>query len=383
MSDIKWTNDKVKLGDLQPWEYNPRHSTEKQAERITESERLFGQVETLAIGPDNECYNGHQRLGAWLAEYGPDFEIEVRRSSRKLDDQERQALTVVLHAGAVGSWDWDTLASWDTDILQGFGFDEDLLKGWQQDTFALGDLLASENGQEAGKDTEPQIDKAEKLREKWQVEVGQMWQLGEHRLICGDCTDKAVVDRVMGGERASFTAIDPPYIGREDLFETDGLLDFLNSIDLSVSFVFWPANFEYPLSYDSIHIWHKSVPIHPDSKIGNVAGHQFERIYTKGIGKKCTVIREAAIMPNFAAVSGEFEEHPTQKPLKIYIDLLSKVDKKEIIIDYYCGSGTTIIACENLSRRCRAVEISPAYVGVSLQRYLDHTGKQPQLLNTS
>src|SRR3972149_3898453 len=145
---ITWTNDQICLGALKPWENNPRYSTEQQAERISDSHRMFGQVETIAIGPDGSVYNGHERLSAWLAEYGPDYVVDVRRCSRKLKDDERQALTAMLHAGAVGSWDFDTLANWDSDILQGFGFDEDLLKGWQRDTFALGDLLASEDGGE-------------------------------------------------------------------------------------------------------------------------------------------------------------------------------------------------------------------------------------------
>ena len=69
---------------------------------------------------------------------------------------------------------------------------------------------------EAPEDVEPQIDKAEELREKWGVELGQLWKLGEHRLICGDCTDKAVVDRVMGGEKAELLFTSPPYSDMRD-----------------------------------------------------------------------------------------------------------------------------------------------------------------------
>jgi len=140
---ITWTNDQIRLGDLKAWEHNPRYSTEKQAERITDSHRMFGQVDLIAIDAVNSVLNGHQRLSVWLAEYGADYVVDVRRCSRELEDDERQALTTLLHVGAVGSFNWDILSGWDADILQGFGFDEDLLKGWQKDTFALGDLLAS------------------------------------------------------------------------------------------------------------------------------------------------------------------------------------------------------------------------------------------------
>jgi len=145
MSDIIWTNTTVKLGELKPWEYNPRYSTETDADRIAESHRLFGQVETFAIDPDGNVLNGHQRLSSWLAEYGENYEVDVRQASRALKDEERQALTVMLHVGATGKWDFEALANWDSDILQGFGFDEELLKSWQRDTFALGDLLGSED----------------------------------------------------------------------------------------------------------------------------------------------------------------------------------------------------------------------------------------------
>lgn len=371
MSDIVWKNDTIKLGDLQPWEHNPRYSTEKQAERIADSHRLFGQVETIAIGPNGEVLNGHQRLSAWLAEYGADYKVDVRRASRTLDDRERQALTAMLHAGAVGSWDWDSLANWDVDILQGFGFDEDLLKDWQRDTFALGDLLASENGNGEPPETAPQIDRAEELRQKWGVELGQLWQLGEHRLICGDCTDRAVVERVMGGD--SFDVLtDPPYSDyyEEEYRYKDEILNFLSEYD-NKQFVFWSAKSEFPLDYSAIHIW--------DKKTG--VASQYERIFERNGQNGYKVFRHYLINSTVAAsyTGDTFEGHKSQKPIALVLELLQLLDK-EIIVDFFCGSGTTIIACENLNRRCRAIEIDPGYVAVSLQRWADHTGKQPQLL---
>lgn len=97
---ITWTNCKVKLIDLKPWDKNPRKSTKEQSERILESVNEFGQVDVLAIGPDNEVYNGHQRLGALLIKYGGGYEVDARRSSRKLTEEERKKLTILLHAGA-------------------------------------------------------------------------------------------------------------------------------------------------------------------------------------------------------------------------------------------------------------------------------------------
>jgi len=119
-------------------------STKKQAQRLLDSWTRFGQVQAIAIGPDNEVYDGHQRLSALLTVHGNGYTVDARRCSRALSDEERRALVVTLHAGAVGSWDWDALSGWDAGELQQWGFDGDTLMNWQRDVGALGNLLQSE-----------------------------------------------------------------------------------------------------------------------------------------------------------------------------------------------------------------------------------------------
>lgn len=121
---IIWTTDRRKLADLIPWSRNPRQIKREQARRLQESHAEFGQVETFAIGPGNEVYNGHQRLAAWAEEYGPDLEVDVRVSSRPLTEKEREKLTVYLHKGAVGEWNFDVLSEWDVPDLLEWGFSE-------------------------------------------------------------------------------------------------------------------------------------------------------------------------------------------------------------------------------------------------------------------
>jgi len=123
---ITWRNDTRKLRELIPWERNPRQITEEQAQRLAESLDEFGQVETLAIEPDNELVDGHQRKAVWAAvdRFGPDYEVDVRVASRKLDEREKQKLSVMLHKGATGEFDFDELANWgiEADLLDwGFG----------------------------------------------------------------------------------------------------------------------------------------------------------------------------------------------------------------------------------------------------------------------
>ena len=141
---VTWTNVQVTLGELQPWADNPRLSSKRQAQRILDSWRKFGQVKTVAIGPSGQVYDGHQRLSALLTLYGRSYQVDARRSDRELTDEERRALAIALHAGAVGSWNWDNLANWDAGELQEWGFDSETLTTWQRDVGALGNLLASE-----------------------------------------------------------------------------------------------------------------------------------------------------------------------------------------------------------------------------------------------
>ncbi len=119
-----WTNEKRKLSDLKPWERNPRQIKDKQAKLLAESFSDFGQVETIAISANGDIYNGHQRLSVLAGKYGMDYEVDVRVSSRDLTEKERERLTVYLHRGATGEWDFDELANWDMSDLLMWGFEE-------------------------------------------------------------------------------------------------------------------------------------------------------------------------------------------------------------------------------------------------------------------
>lgn len=96
---IEWTNARRKLGELVPNPDNPRFIREANARRLAASVDEFGQPETIAIGPANELYNGHQRHAAWLERYGPDYEVDVRVASRPLTHDEWRKLVVILHDG--------------------------------------------------------------------------------------------------------------------------------------------------------------------------------------------------------------------------------------------------------------------------------------------
>jgi len=125
MTDIKWTTETRRLGDLIPWEPNPRQLTKEQAVRLRSSIAEFGYSQLYEIEPDNTIIDGHQRDEIMLRmdEYGADAEIEVRVASRKLGLDERKKYIAMKHKGAQGEWNWDAMHNlYEFDELVDFGF---------------------------------------------------------------------------------------------------------------------------------------------------------------------------------------------------------------------------------------------------------------------
>lgn len=254
-------------------------------------------------------------------------------------------------------------------------------------------------------DAEPQIDRAEELRVKWGVEPGDLWQLGDHRLICGDCTDAAVVARVMGGEKAEMGFHDPPYgisfqsNGRTasrkfDVLDGDDEVNgewlpmaVENVSDDGAMYICtrwdvypkWITLIEQHMKVKNLIVWDKV-----DWSSGDLQGdysprHEFILFCTNG-RHLLRGHRDSNVWA-FGAPNKQNYLHPTQKKVEVPSCAIEhSSDAGDIVADWFSGSGTTIIACEQLGRKCRAVEISPGYVAVALQRWADATGKTPERL---
>jgi DNA modification methylase len=379
---IKWTNVTLKLSDLKKWENNPAEISKDAAGRLVECFNEFGQIETLAVDPENRLVDGHQRLDTWLAKYG-DIEVDCRKASRLLTEKERQKIAVMLRSGAVGRYNWDVVSGWNADDLQGWGMDSATLKEWKHDVSALDNFIESEKKEPV--DAEPQIDRAAELNEKWQVKTGDLWQIGEHRLLCGDSTKREDVDLLMQGEIANITVTDPPYgmdldtdysklpstkqEGNKNysrVIDDDKPFDYALIAKIATKEAFWFGADYYAKTIPdngSWLIWDKRV----DDKFDAMIGSAFETIWSE-VKHKREIIR-----CNNTLFSGEQEAknklHPTQKPTKVIQWIISKYSQvDELVIDYFAGSGTCFLACENLHRKCRAIEISPNYCAVILQR---------------
>lgn len=190
-----------------PRNYN-RHG-ESQLKKIMASLRKFGQVRSVVV------WRNYVLAGHGVVEAARRVKRSTIRADVLPDDYpERLALAYVVADNEIARQSDPDMAQLAAIIDESRQSDSELLEAMGYSASEFDDLLREigqgGGGGEAGKDTEPQVDKAEELRQKWGVELGQLWQLGEHRLICGDCTDRAVVERVIGGERAGIVT-DPPY----------------------------------------------------------------------------------------------------------------------------------------------------------------------------
>lgn len=217
-----------------------------------------------------------------------------------------------------------------------------------------------------------------------------------HKLICGDCTDRAVVERVMGGEKADMVYTDPPY-GYEKEIEGDesiesalsvysGALDNDVSGDEAWAIVDTPKKFisEF-IGVTEAHGWKTREPVlhmYRNSMANGVYGtniFELSFVYSKG---KPKVHHRHLNGVDVARKAGHDNLHPTQKfseSYEHYLEMFSQPDA--VVMDYFLGSGTTLIACERLHRKARCIEISAGYCAVTLQRFFDMTGILPELMD--
>ena len=363
----------VATDKLIPYARNAKKHDEAQVALIAGSIRQFGFNNPILIAEDNGIVAGHGRVRAsmklGLAE-GPCIRLS------HLDENQRRAYILADNrlAELGGGWDLDMLAA-EMDALGEVEIDVGEL-GFDEAFLSLMDLTETESEVDA----EAQIDKAEELRVKWGVETGQLWQLGEHRLICGDCTDKAVVDRVMGGEKADIAVTDPPYGVLSDEWDRQFNQDDLDNLianSTGLVAIFNSAKTEIIKAILHLEPMPERMGVWRYSQIAPKPGMiwSWQPLFYWRCG-------DAVAWDSLDWYQGNSDKdgtHPTQKPVEFFEKIISSV-KGRSVYDPFLGSGTTLIACERLGRKCRAVEISPAYCAVAIQRWVDVTGKEPVLI---
>ena len=283
------------------------------------------------------------------------------------------------------------LADWDADVIADLlATERELLDGLFADD-ELAELL-DDLGDPETVDAEPKIDRAAELNKKWQVKPGDLWRVGEHRLLCGDSTKREDVERVMGGEKAQLVFADPPYgmnldprydamhtgkghrvtgdrfnavIGDAEPFNPQSAMCHWDEV---VEQIWWGADYyrqHLPIG-GGWFVWDKR---DNDSgmNLDAVHGSSFELAWSKQPHRReIARILWSGHHGMQGADKGE-RVHPTQKPVSLAIWFFNRLSA-EIVADPFLGSGTTMVACENLQRKCRGIEISADYCAVILER---------------
>ena len=274
------------------------------------------------------------------------------------------------------------------------------------DAPSLEELLATKEEKQV--DAEPKTDKAAELQVKWKTEKGQLWKLGEHRLLCGDSTNAKDVERVLGDDKADIMVTDPPYgvnydpswraeagmtVNENKLgkVQNDDIADWTPAwqlFDGDVCYVYHAGakagTVQQSLEDSGFNI--RSQIIWSKDKMALSRGdyHWQHEPCWYGVrdGKKGnrTEDRTQTTVWQIAAREDSGHGHGTQKPVECMARPIRN-HHCSTVYEPFSGSGTTIIACEQLDKKCRAIEIDPNYVAVALERYVDATGKEPVLLN--
>lgn len=380
MNKLEWHTEKRKLSQLKPALYNPRRMTKSQEQYLRESINKFELCDPIIINTTNTVIGGHQRIKI-LKERNIDIEVDVRIPNRELSENEEKELNLRLNAN-LGNWDLNKLIEFDKELLQDIGINIKDINKWFE-------LPESVN-----------IEIKEIL--KTNIKIGDLYELGNHKLLCGDSTNSDHVNKLMQKERAIICLSDPPYsvnytTKREKKNQNNILNSFIDPINaekLLFGFMsIMPTDIiimtyaagkihEYirvldKLSFSNryILIWHKNKMVYTRG----IYSYDYDPIFiAKRIKSKSKFINNN---PRGSRTTFNIDTnfinaiHPTQKPLKLY-ELLVEYhsNKNDIIYEPFCGSGTTLLSCELHNRKCRAIELSPLYCQVIIDRWQKLTG---------
>lgn len=357
----KLTVERVPLASLVEAAVNPNTHPPRNLRAIRDSLEQFGQVEPLVVQRGtNRIIGGHGRLTEMRGLGWTEADIVFVEA----DDRTADALSLALNQTAKTSlFDVDLLAGVIQELQSG-GWDVSRL-GW--DKREVANLL--QVGKEVVEGPELQLDRAAELQREWGTELGQVWEIpgkaGVHRIMCGDSMDPRAV--AVFPRQWDCAVIDPP-------FEVNSLPHFMDPC-----VIFGQA---------------KHVRMIPQGMF------RFERVIDKGavhrsatthVGQQHAFVVQCGsvkVLPDSAETFPSIVRwedrslHRHEKPVALLVEHLSYwMPPWRIVFDPFLGSGTTLIAAEQLGRVCYGMEIIPAYIAVTLQRAKDF-GLEPRLLTT-
>lgn len=420
MQKTKLNIEYVDISLLIPASYNPRTWDDKSFEKLSESIKRFGLVDPLIVNsyPDrkNTIIGGHFR-----------YKVAKRLKIKKVpvvyvnisDTAKEKELNLRLNRNT-GQWDWELLKSFDTTLLLDFGFDEaDLSNIWDENLCVEDDEF----------NTQKELANIKEVKTK----PGDIFSLGNHILGCGDATDANFVDRLIGSNHIDMVYTDPPFnigldycsgIGTNAKYgghltndkKTAGeyktfLIRALSNAKRKVKFdahIFCYCDESYIGLLQQIYtelgieakrvcIWiknnHNATPQIAFNKcfeacIYGTVGKPYlsdrlanlTEVLNKEVGSGNRTLDDIYDIFNIwlaKRLPSSFYEHPTEKPPTLHEKALRRCSRiGDAVLDLFGGSGSTLIACEILKRKCITCEIEPIFCDLIIARYKKLTGKE-------
>jgi len=346
----------VKISDVKVNPNNPRLIKDDKFAKLVQSIKDLPQmlaIRPIVVNKDMVVLGGNMRLKA-CKEAGLK-EVPIIIADNLTEEQQREFLIKDNVSG--GEWDWQMLANdWDTEQLNEWGLDIPEFETEQH-------LEAVEDDYEVPDEIQTDI------------VLDDLFEIGEHRLLCGDSTDSDSVAKLMNGEKADMVFTDPPYgmnaVSKSGVLSKKYGTDILGDSDTNAAKDSF--NVIYSLYPDALHIWWGAnyySSCLPDSECWIV--------WDKNNGESDQTDCELAwsnarsVVRQFTKASEKTNRvHPTQKPVEL-IDWSIKrfAEKSKIIGDYFLGSGATMVASHQLKRKCYGMELDPKYCQVIIDRML-------------
>lgn len=375
---ITWKIEKRKLADLKPHPKNPRQFTEKGMKDLENSINSIGFMQPININQDGTILSGHART-LKLKEMG-ETEVDVYVPDRLLTPKQEEEVLVRANANTAGQWDFEILAN---------EFDIDEINEWGLE---VPDMEVEElEAKEDDFDAEPPVNP--------KTVLGDLYEIGEHRLLCGDSTCSDTVAKLMNGNKADMVFTDPPYGidysgGRTQVVETKtyGKLmnDDLQGAELGelISNVFLfnkqeadvyvcvSPKMQKPFldfiensgkTIDAVIVW--------DKKQAGLGYMSYRRqcefiLFVKGKPFKKGDTSDFDLW-SISRDNGQDYVHGTQKPIAVPSRAINNSSKKDdLVLDYFLGSGSTMVASHQLKRKCYGMELDPKYCDVIVKRMI-------------
>ena len=360
----------VNIQQIRNNEDNPRIIKDYKFKQLVKSIKEFPEMlklRPIVVNSEMVVLGGNMRLKA-CKEAGLK-EVWILKADELTEQQQREF--IVKDNVGFGEWDWDVLANeWDNQQLEDWGLD--LLPFEEEEV-----LEAKEDDFDT---TPPEIAK---------TVLGDLYEIGEHRLLCGDSTDSDQVAKLMNGEKADMVFTDPPYgisvvkndkvgadfgVAKKGKYSeviaddtTETAKDFYNtciSLDMD-KFIIWGGNYftDFLPSSDGWLIWNKR------------AGTDIRNTFADGEMAWCsfhTPVRIYDQLWNGMIREGEKDKrvHPTQKPIRMLSEIIQDHIKGVNIFDGFLGSGSTMVASHQLKRKCYGMELDPKYCDVIVKRMI-------------